>query len=50
MSETIHIMVTGSTRGIGAAVTQALAARGVRVAGHGRTAAAGVIGADLAVA
>lgn len=50
MNDAIHILVTGSTRGIGAAVTQALAARGVRVAGHGRAEAAGVIGADLAEA
>ena len=43
-----HVLVTGSTRGIGAAVVEALAGRGARVIGHGRADAAGVIGADLA--
>ncbi len=33
-----HILVTGSTWGIGADVTQVLASWGVRVVGHGRTA------------
>jgi len=42
-----HVLVTGSTRGIGAAIVETLAARGARVIGHGRTAADGVIGADL---
>jgi NAD(P)-dependent dehydrogenase (short-subunit alcohol dehydrogenase family) len=42
-----HILVTGSTRGIGAAIVEALAAKGARVIGHGRADAAGVIGADL---
>lgn len=47
-----HILVTGSTRGIGAAIVAALGPRGVRVVGHGRTDggrtdADGVIGADL---
>ncbi|WP_372786343.1 SDR family NAD(P)-dependent oxidoreductase [Phenylobacterium sp.] len=45
-----HILVTGSTRGIGAAITEAFAGRGVRMVGHGRAGAAGVIGADLAEA
>lgn len=31
-----HILVTGSTRGIGAAIRAALAAKGTRVIGHGR--------------
>ncbi|MDB5424400.1 MAG: short-chain alcohol dehydrogenase-like protein [Phenylobacterium sp.] len=44
-----HILVTGSTRGIGAAIVEALAAKGARVAGHGRADAEGVIGADLAL-
>jgi 3-oxoacyl-[acyl-carrier protein] reductase len=44
-----HILVTGSTRGIGAAIVEALAAKGARVVGHGRAAAVGVIGADLAL-
>lgn len=45
---TPHILVTGSTRGIGAAVVQALGAKGVRVVGHGRAASEHVIAADLA--
>ena len=48
--DTQHILVTGSTRGIGAAVARALSARGARVIGHGRTGAPQVIGADLAEA
>jgi 3-oxoacyl-[acyl-carrier protein] reductase len=47
MSPAPHVLVTGSTRGIGAAVVQALSARGARVIGHGRTAGEGVIAADL---
>ena len=43
-----HILVTGSTRGIGAAIVEALTARGARVVGHGRADAQGVIGEDLA--
>lgn len=42
-----HILVTGSTRGIGLAVVEALEARGARVVGHGRTASPKVIAADL---
>lgn len=42
-----HILVTGSTRGIGAAAVEALEQRGARVIGHGRTASANVIAADL---
>ncbi len=41
------ILVTGSTRGIGAALAEALAARGAQVIRHGRSGAPGVIGADL---
>src|SRR5258708_32470133 len=41
-------LVTGSTRGIGAAIADTFAARGVRFVGHGRAGAEGVIGADLA--
>jgi 3-oxoacyl-[acyl-carrier protein] reductase len=44
-----HILVTGSTRGIGAATVEALEAKGARVMGHGRTAGAEVIAADLAL-
>jgi NAD(P)-dependent dehydrogenase (short-subunit alcohol dehydrogenase family) len=43
-----HILVTGGTRGIGAAIVEALAARGARVVAHGRTDSASIIGADLA--
>jgi NAD(P)-dependent dehydrogenase (short-subunit alcohol dehydrogenase family) len=42
-----HVLVTGSTRGIGAAVVAALDKRGARVVGHGRTGSASVIAADL---
>jgi len=42
-----HILVTGSTRGIGAAVVQALEAKGAVVIGHGRTGAERVVAADL---
>ncbi|HEX5378650.1 MAG TPA: SDR family oxidoreductase [Phenylobacterium sp.] len=45
-----HVLVTGSTRGIGAAIVEALAARGARVIGHGRAGSDGVIGADLSQA
>ena len=45
---TLHVLVTGSTRGIGAAVVSTLAARGARIVGHGRTGAEGIIAADLA--
>jgi 3-oxoacyl-[acyl-carrier protein] reductase len=50
MTDTPHILVTGSTRGIGAAIADTLATRGVRFVGHGRADAEGVIGADLAEA
>ncbi len=43
-----HILVTGGTRGIGAAIVEALTARGARVIAHGRTDSDTVIGADLA--
>lgn len=43
-----HVLVTGSTRGIGAAIATALAGKGARVIGHGRADAAEVLGADLA--
>jgi 3-oxoacyl-[acyl-carrier protein] reductase len=43
-----HILITGSTRGIGAAAALSLEARGARVVRHGSKDADGVIGADLA--
>jgi len=43
------VLVTGSTRGIGAAIVTALRARGARVIGHGRTAGPDTIAADLAL-
>lgn len=42
-----HILITGSTRGIGAAAALSLEARGARVVRHGSRDADGVIGADL---
>jgi 3-oxoacyl-[acyl-carrier protein] reductase len=42
-----HILVTGSTRGIGAAIVEALSGR-ARVLGHGRTDGPDTLGADLA--
>ncbi len=42
------ILITGSSRGIGAAIAETLAARGAHVLRHARRAAPGVIGADLA--
>src|SRR4051812_44175498 len=47
-SPPIHVLVTGSTRGIGAAAAAALEARGARVVRHGSRNGAGVLGADLA--
>lgn len=47
MPQPVHVLVTGSTRGIGAAVVAALVDRGVRVIGHGRKDSESVIGADL---
>lgn len=41
------ILVTGSTRGIGAAIADGLRARGARVIGHGRHPAPRTIAADL---
>jgi NAD(P)-dependent dehydrogenase (short-subunit alcohol dehydrogenase family) len=48
MTDAPHILVTGSTRGIGAAVFEALAARGARLAGHGRANLDRVLAEDLA--
>jgi 3-oxoacyl-[acyl-carrier protein] reductase len=44
-----HILVTGSTRGIGAAIVEALKARGARVVGHGSRDGDGTLGVDLSV-
>jgi 3-oxoacyl-[acyl-carrier protein] reductase len=48
MTDTPHILVTGSTRGIGAAIAEALSAKPVRFIGHGRADGPASIGADLA--
>jgi NAD(P)-dependent dehydrogenase (short-subunit alcohol dehydrogenase family) len=48
MAEPAHILVTGSSRGIGAAIAAALAERGQRWVGHGRADGPDAIGADLA--
>ena len=48
MTDTPHLLVTGSTRGIGAAIAEALAERGARFVGHGRADGDLVLGADLA--
>ena len=42
-----HILVTGSSRGIGAATVAALTSSGARVAGHATRATADTIGVDL---
>jgi NAD(P)-dependent dehydrogenase (short-subunit alcohol dehydrogenase family) len=48
MTETPHILVTGSSRGIGRAIQEALNARGAHVIGHARQDGPATIGADLA--
>jgi NAD(P)-dependent dehydrogenase (short-subunit alcohol dehydrogenase family) len=48
MTSSVHILVTGSTRGIGAAVAEALHGAQARFVGHGRADGPGVLGADLA--
>ena len=48
MTDAPHILVTGSTRGIGAAVFEALAGRGAQLAGHGRANLDRVLAEDLA--
>lgn len=42
-----HILVTGSSRGIGAAIRSLLSIRGARVAGHGRSGSEDTLGEDL---
>jgi NAD(P)-dependent dehydrogenase (short-subunit alcohol dehydrogenase family) len=42
-----HILVTGTSRGIGAAILTALKAKGARVAGHGRRDSPVALGEDL---
>ncbi len=47
-SSSPHVFVTGTSRGIGAAILQQLTAAGARVVGHGtRAAGEGQLGADL---
>jgi 3-oxoacyl-[acyl-carrier protein] reductase len=48
MSDPQHILLTGSSRGIGRAAFEALAARGARVIGHARRDGPDTLGADLA--
>jgi NAD(P)-dependent dehydrogenase (short-subunit alcohol dehydrogenase family) len=43
----MNILITGASRGIGAATRIALEARGARVVGHGRSDAPGQLGEDL---
>lgn len=43
-----HVLVTGATRGIGAAIATALGEAGARVVGHGTRAAAPFVAGDLA--
>ena len=50
MTDTPHILVTGSTRGIGAAIATTFAERGARFIGHGRADGELTLGADLAEA
>ncbi|WP_338466032.1 SDR family oxidoreductase [Novosphingobium sp. ZN18A2] len=47
MNTSTTILVTGATRGIGAATVSALESAGAKVIGHGSRARDGVIGADL---
>lgn len=46
----VNILLTGATRGIGAAARRALERAGATVIGHGSREGAGVVGADLAMA
>jgi NAD(P)-dependent dehydrogenase (short-subunit alcohol dehydrogenase family) len=47
MTSSAHILVTGSTRGIGAAIADDFRQRGARFIGHGRTDGPDALGADL---
>jgi NAD(P)-dependent dehydrogenase (short-subunit alcohol dehydrogenase family) len=47
MTDAPHILVTGSSRGIGRAICEALSARGVHVIGHARHDGPSTLGADL---
>jgi 3-oxoacyl-[acyl-carrier protein] reductase len=48
MPQPTHVLVTGTSRGIGRAVFETLTARGARVVGHARQDGPAAIGADLA--
>ena len=48
MPEPLNVLVTGSSRGIGAAIARLLIEKGARVVGHGRSEGADTVGADLA--
>ncbi|HWF01053.1 MAG TPA: SDR family oxidoreductase [Caulobacteraceae bacterium] len=48
MTSATHVLVTGSSRGIGKAIADALTARGARVVGHATVPGPGRLGADLA--
>src|SRR5690349_15229837 len=47
MADSVNVLVTGSTRGIGAAIAAELSARAVRFVGHGRKDGPDTVGADL---
>lgn len=47
MIDAPHILITGSTRGIGSATFATLVGRGARVVGHGRSGGRDTVGADF---